>query len=105
MALIIQEVVRKLLPMAAQSRGSTFPDTTAVPLADGGIDDCTKEVCPAGGTAGIHGMISVCWVFVQNREILRLLQCICRCAASYGRESPCHDFTAIYAVAAHTLLF
>ena len=91
--------------MAAQPGGSAFPDTTAVPLADGGIDDRTKEVCPAGGTAGVYGMISVCKVVVQNREILRLLQCIRRCDASYCKERLCHGFTAVYAIAVHTLLF
>ena len=53
--------------MAAQSRGSAFPDTTAVPLVDGGIDDRTKEVCQTGGTARIYGMISVCRVFANMK--------------------------------------
>lgn len=105
MALIIQKVIRKLFPMAAQSRGSAFPDTTAVPLVDGGIDDRTKEVCQTGGTAGIYGMISVCRVFVQNREILRMLQCICRGDGSYGKGSSCHGFAGIYAVVIHVSFF
>ena len=43
--------------MATQPGGSTLPDTATVPLADGGADDFTEEVCQTGGTAGIHGMI------------------------------------------------
>ena len=55
--------------MAAQSRGSAFPNTTAVSLADGGADDCAEEICQTGGTAGIYGMIFAHRAFVQNREI------------------------------------
>ena len=91
--------------MGAQSRGSAFPDTTAVPMADGGIDDRTKEVCQTGGTARIYGMIFAHRAFVQNREILRLLPCICICAGSYGKDSSCHGFAAIYAVVAHVSFF
>ena len=43
--------------MAAQPGGSAFPDATAVPLADGRLDDCAEEVRQTGGTAGIYGMI------------------------------------------------
>ena len=42
--------------MAAQPRGSAFPDTAAVPLADGRADDHPEELCQTGGTAGIYGM-------------------------------------------------
>lgn len=57
MAPVIQKIIRKPFPMAAQPGGSAFPDTTAVPLADGRADDCAEEVRQTGGTAGIYGMI------------------------------------------------
>lgn len=91
--------------MAAQSRGSAFPNTTAVPLVDGGADNCAEEICQTGGTAGIYGMIFAHRAFVQNREILRLLPCICICADSYGKDSSCHGFAAIYAVVTHVSFF
>ena len=73
MAPVIQEIVRKPFPMAAQFRGSTFPDATAVPLADGGADDCAENVCQTSETAGIYGMIFSRRALVQNREISKLL--------------------------------
>ncbi len=91
--------------MAAQSRGSAFPDTTAVPLADGGADDCAEKVCQTSGTAGIYGMIFAHRTLVQNREILRLLPCIYRCAVFYGKDGSCHGFAAIYVAVAHVSFF
>ena len=49
--------------MAAQSSGSAFPDTAAVPLADGGADNCPEKEGQTGKTVGI-----LCLIFVQNRE-------------------------------------
>ena len=43
--------------MAAQPGGGAFPDTAAVPLADGRADDHPEEIGKAGGTAGIYGII------------------------------------------------
>ena len=91
--------------MAANRIRSPRINTAAVPLADGGADDCAEEVCQTGGTAGIYGMIFAHRAFVQNREILRLLPCICICAGSYGKDSSCHGFAAIYAVVAHVSFF
>lgn len=56
MAPVIQETVRKLFPVAAQSGRSAFADTTAVPLADGRADDCPEKVCQADRTARIYGV-------------------------------------------------
>lgn len=42
--------------MVAQSGGSAFPDTAAVPLADGGTGVYAKEIRQIGGAAGIHGV-------------------------------------------------
>ena len=53
--------------MAAHPGRGAPADTAAVPLADGRADDCTEEICQAGGTAGIYGM-----TIVQNREIFPL---------------------------------
>ena len=89
--------------MAAQPRGGACLDATAVPLADGGADDRTEEVCQTGGTAGIYGMIFARRALVQNREILRLLSA--RCAGFYGKDSSCHGFTFIYAVVTHASFF
>lgn len=91
--------------MAAQSGGSAFPDATAVPLADGGADDCAEKICQTSETAGIYRMIFARRTLVQNREILRLLSCICRCAVFYGKDGSCHGFAAIYAVTAHVSFF
>ena len=57
--------------MAAQPGGSAFPDATAVPLADGGADDCAQEVCQAGGTAGIYGINQEKYlkVFLDDGEV------------------------------------
>ena len=82
--------------MAAQSGGSPFPDSAAVPLADGGADDRTEKICQTRGAAGIYRMISAFRTLVQNREILRILPCICRCTVFYGKNSSCHGFSAIY---------
>ena len=49
--------VRKQFPMAAQPGGSAYPDSPAIPLADGRADDYTEEVCQTSGFAGIYGMI------------------------------------------------
>lgn len=40
-----------------QPRGGMFPDTAAVPLADGRIDNYTEEVRQDCGTSGIYRMI------------------------------------------------
>ena len=66
------EIVRKPFSMAAQPGGSTFPDAAAVPLADGGADNCTEEVCQTSGTAGIYGIVFTHRALVQNRETFRL---------------------------------
>ncbi len=66
--------------MAAQPGGSTFPDAAAVPLADGRADDCAEEISQTGGAARIYGMMFTHRAFVQNREILKLMPCTCRCA-------------------------
>ena len=91
--------------MAAQPGGSAFPDVAAVPLADGGADDCAEEICQTGGAAGIYGMISACRGLVQNREILSLLPCICKCAGSYGKGGSCHGFADIYFTITHVSFF
>lgn len=104
MAPAVQEIVRKPFPMAAQSGRSAFPDTTAVPMADGGTDDRTEKVCQASGTAGIYGMIFNDRAFVQNREILMLLSRTCGCPLLHCKGSPCHGFTPLYAAAARISL-
>ena len=43
--------------MAPQPGGSAFPDTAAVPVADGRADDHAEKVRQTGGAAGIYGMI------------------------------------------------
>jgi len=91
--------------MAPQSGRSAFPDTTAVPMADGGADDCTEKVSKASGTTGIYGMILPCRTFVQNREILRPLPCICGCTAFHCKDSFCHGFTVLYGAAVHISFF
>lgn len=57
--------------MAAQSRGSALPDTTAVPLADEGADNHSPNICPESGAARIYGMIFTHRAFVQNQEQLK----------------------------------
>lgn len=91
--------------MTAQSRGSAFPDATAVLLADGGTDDCAEEVCQTSGTAGIYGIVFTHRALVQNREIFRLLSCIYRCAVSYGKDGSCRGFAVIYAAVTHASFF
>ena len=72
--------------MAAQPGGSAFPDAATVPLADGGADDYTEEVCQAGGTARIYGIVFPCIAFVQNREIFQPQPHICKWSVSYGKK-------------------
>ena len=43
--------------MAPQPGGSAFPDTAAVPVADGRTDDHAEKVRQTSGAAGIYGMI------------------------------------------------
>lgn len=42
---------------------------------------------------------------VQNREILRLLPYMYRCAVFYGKDGSCHGFAAIYVAVAHVSFF
>ena len=105
MAPAIQEIVRKPFPMAAQPGRSAFPDTTAVPMADGGTDDRTEKVCQTGGTTGIYGMIFNYRTFVQNREILMLLSRTCGCPLIHCKSSPCHGFKTLYAAAGRISLW
>ena len=91
--------------MAAQPSGSAFPDTAAVPLADGGADDRAEEACQTGGASGIYGMISARRGLVQNGEIFRRLPCICGWAVFYGKNGFCRGFLAIYAAVAHALFW
>ena len=82
--------------MAAQPGASTFPDTAAVPMADGRADDHAEEVCQAGGAAGICGMIFPCITFVQNREIFQTSPHICKWSVPMGKTGPCLGFSDIY---------
>lgn len=79
--------------MAAQPPGSAFPDTAAVPLADGRADDCAEEVRQACGTAGIYGMI-----LCKTEKFPGYCCPRSSCPVSCGTDSPCHGFPAVYAV-------
>ena len=89
--------------MAAQFRGCALPDATTVPLADGGADDRAEEVCQAGRTAGIYGIVFTRRALVQNREIFRLLPYSGRRAVFYGKNGSCRVFSVIYAAVTHVL--
>ena len=91
--------------MAAQFRGCALPDTTTVPLADGGTDDRAEEVCQASGTARIYGIVFTYMAFMQNRENFRLLPHICRRAVLHGRNGPYRGLAPIYAAVTYVLFW
>ena len=79
--------------MAAQSGRGTFPDTPAVPLADGRADDHSEEVCQACGTAGIYGM-NLCKTEKFQSVAVRAADVL----PPVVRTVPAMIFPAVYAV-------
>ena len=91
--------------MAANGKRGTAIDAAAIPLADGGADDRTEEVCQTGGTARIYGIVFNHRVLVQNSEIFRLLSCINGWAVFYDKNGSCRGFPVIYAAVTHVLFW